>query len=167
MIHICPGSPRPNKEWWMVFRMIHVKDPLLPLGKVWSLDFLSIYTDNQCISLQRWFIRYIDRIPGGSQDFVDLYRFGRNSMRSARYFGSLFCQEQHPAYVELALSSASVAASELHEKSGISVESYCSWCFSPTYRKELYKRTCTSIRYLHQYGTILSPETSTSAIYSK
>ncbi len=29
----------------MVFRMIHVKDSLLPMGKVWSLDFLGI-----CIS---------------------------------------------------------------------------------------------------------------------
>ena len=27
----------------MVFRMIHVKDSLLPMGKVWSLDFLGIY----------------------------------------------------------------------------------------------------------------------------
>ena len=26
----------------MVFRMIHVKDSLLPMGKVWSLDFLGI-----------------------------------------------------------------------------------------------------------------------------
>ena len=28
----------------MVFRMIHVKDSLLPMGKVWSLDFLGIHT---------------------------------------------------------------------------------------------------------------------------
>ena len=27
----------------MVFRMIHVKDSLLPMGKVWSLDFLGAY----------------------------------------------------------------------------------------------------------------------------
>ena len=27
----------------MAFRMIHVKDFLLPMGKVWSLDFLGIY----------------------------------------------------------------------------------------------------------------------------
>ena len=27
----------------MVLRMIHVKDSLLPRGKVWSLDFLGIY----------------------------------------------------------------------------------------------------------------------------
>ena len=27
----------------MVFGMIHVKDSLLPMGKVWSLDFLGIY----------------------------------------------------------------------------------------------------------------------------
>ncbi len=27
----------------MVFWMIHVKDSLLPMGKVWSLDFLGIY----------------------------------------------------------------------------------------------------------------------------
>ena len=27
----------------MVFRMIHIKDPLLPMGKVWSLDSLGIY----------------------------------------------------------------------------------------------------------------------------
>ena len=27
----------------MVFRMIHVKDSLLPMGKVWSLDFLGIH----------------------------------------------------------------------------------------------------------------------------
>ena len=27
----------------MVFRMIHVKDSLLPRGKVWSLDFLGLY----------------------------------------------------------------------------------------------------------------------------
>ncbi len=27
----------------MVFRMIHVKDSLLPMGKVWSLDFRGIY----------------------------------------------------------------------------------------------------------------------------
>ena len=26
----------------MVFRMIHVKDSLLPMGKVWSLDFLGL-----------------------------------------------------------------------------------------------------------------------------
>ena len=26
----------------MVFRMIHVKESLLPMGKVWSLDFLGI-----------------------------------------------------------------------------------------------------------------------------
>ena len=26
----------------MVFRMIHAKDSLLPMGKVWSLDFLGI-----------------------------------------------------------------------------------------------------------------------------
>ena len=26
----------------MVFRMIHVKDSLLPMGKVWSLDFLGM-----------------------------------------------------------------------------------------------------------------------------
>jgi len=29
----------------MVFRMIHVKDSLLPRDKVWSLDFLGIYTN--------------------------------------------------------------------------------------------------------------------------
>ena len=35
-----PGSPRPNKEWSL---MIHVKDSLLLMGKVWSaLDFLGI-----------------------------------------------------------------------------------------------------------------------------
>ncbi len=28
----------------MVFRMIHVKDSLLPMGKVWSLDFLGVGT---------------------------------------------------------------------------------------------------------------------------
>ena len=27
----------------MVFRMIQVKDSLLPMGKVWSLDFLGVY----------------------------------------------------------------------------------------------------------------------------
>ena len=27
----------------MVFRMIHVKDSLLPMGKVWSLDFLGLH----------------------------------------------------------------------------------------------------------------------------
>ena len=27
----------------MVFRMIQVKDSLLPIGKVWSLDFLGVY----------------------------------------------------------------------------------------------------------------------------
>ena len=27
----------------MVFRMIHIKDSLLPMGKVWSLDFLGIW----------------------------------------------------------------------------------------------------------------------------
>ena len=27
----------------MVFRMIHVKDSLLPRGKVWSLDFLGVH----------------------------------------------------------------------------------------------------------------------------
>ena len=26
---------------WLVFSMIHVKDSLLPMGKVWSLDFLG------------------------------------------------------------------------------------------------------------------------------
>ena len=34
-----PGSPRPKQR--MVFRMIHKKDSLLPMGKVWSLDFLG------------------------------------------------------------------------------------------------------------------------------
>ena len=29
----------------MVFRMIYVKNSLLPLGKVWSLDFLGIHID--------------------------------------------------------------------------------------------------------------------------
>ena len=28
----------------MVFRMVHVKDSLLPMGKVWSLDFQGLYT---------------------------------------------------------------------------------------------------------------------------
>ena len=28
----------------MVFAMIHIKDSLLPMGKVWSLDFQGIYT---------------------------------------------------------------------------------------------------------------------------
>ena len=35
--------PRKSKtKQRMVFRMIHVKDSLLPMGKVWSLDFLGI-----------------------------------------------------------------------------------------------------------------------------
>ena len=33
IISIHPGSPRPQQR--IVFRMIHVKDPL-PMGKVWS-----------------------------------------------------------------------------------------------------------------------------------
>ena len=31
----------------MVFWMIHVKDSLLPMGKVWSLDFLGYYKDSK------------------------------------------------------------------------------------------------------------------------
>ena len=31
----------------MVFRMIHVKDSLLPMGKVWSLDFLGMGIDSK------------------------------------------------------------------------------------------------------------------------
>ena len=31
----------------MVFRMIHEKDSLLPMGKVWSLDFLGFYQTQQ------------------------------------------------------------------------------------------------------------------------
>ena len=30
-----------TKQRMVVFRMIHVKDSLLPMGKVWSLDFLG------------------------------------------------------------------------------------------------------------------------------
>ena len=37
-----PGSPV-NQTKWLVFRMIHVKDSLLPKGKVWSLDFLGVH----------------------------------------------------------------------------------------------------------------------------
>ena len=40
-IYRYPGSPRPKKR--MVFRMIHIKDSLLPMGKVWSLDSLGIH----------------------------------------------------------------------------------------------------------------------------
>ena len=29
---------------WLVFRMIHKKDSLLPMGKVWSLDFLDYFS---------------------------------------------------------------------------------------------------------------------------
>ena len=40
---ICIYIPRKSKtKQRMVFRMIHVKDSLLPMGKVWSLDFLGI-----------------------------------------------------------------------------------------------------------------------------
>ncbi len=35
----------------MVFRMIHVKDALLPMGKVWSLDFLGILS-NACFHVK-------------------------------------------------------------------------------------------------------------------
>ena len=37
------GSCKSKTKQRMVFRMIHVKDSLLPLGKVWSLDFLGGY----------------------------------------------------------------------------------------------------------------------------
>ena len=40
-ITLFPGSARQNKEWYLVFRIIHVTDSLLPVGKVWSLDFLG------------------------------------------------------------------------------------------------------------------------------
>ena len=38
-INYYPGSPV-NQTKWLVFRMIHEKDSR-PMGKVWSLDFLS------------------------------------------------------------------------------------------------------------------------------
>ena len=41
-MYIYPGSPRPKQR--MVFSMIHVKDSLLLVGKVWSLDFLGELT---------------------------------------------------------------------------------------------------------------------------
>ena len=42
--HILFHGPWKSKtKQRMVFRMIHVKDSLLPLGKVWSLDFLGGY----------------------------------------------------------------------------------------------------------------------------
>ena len=43
---ICMGFDIPWKSKTkerMVFRMIHIKDSLLPMGKVWSLDSLGIY----------------------------------------------------------------------------------------------------------------------------
>ncbi len=40
----------------MVFRMIHVKDSLLPRGKVWSLDFLGEYNNlRRCWDMGRKF----------------------------------------------------------------------------------------------------------------
>ena len=37
---LIPGSPADQTKW-LVFRRIHVKDSLLPMGKAWSLDCLD------------------------------------------------------------------------------------------------------------------------------
>ena len=38
----------------MVFRMIHMKDSLLPMGKVWSLDSLGMYISGKVFFFARW-----------------------------------------------------------------------------------------------------------------
>ena len=47
--YIIPWKSKTKQR--MVFWMIHVKDSLLPMGKVWSLDFLGIYWYQFCIVL--------------------------------------------------------------------------------------------------------------------
>ena len=52
-IYIFPGSPRPKR---MVFGMVHMKDSLLPMGKVWSLDFLGIYI---CLKWLNMYVQFV------------------------------------------------------------------------------------------------------------
>ena len=51
-IHMCIPWKSKTKQR-MVFRMIHVKDSLLPMGKVWSLDFLGIHISCNAATLRQ------------------------------------------------------------------------------------------------------------------
>ena len=71
-IFICTWKSKTKQR--IVFRMLHVKDCLLPRGKVWYLDFLGIYIYMMiydayyilCVYTILWrkYLRWIRMLPG-------------------------------------------------------------------------------------------------------
>ena len=63
----------------MVFRMIHVKDSLLPMGKVWSLDFLGLVI---LFPVFFFFGDFDSTFP--SQNFAQVMHYGESIMPPLR-----------------------------------------------------------------------------------
>ena len=100
----------PDQTKWLVFKMIHEKDSLLPMGKVWSLDVLDIYLNIYIYIIIHFCFIFRIVNPDLPDPFTN-YPSKSPLLRSTSTFGpSMSCLNFHGADTRLYTTTAALGA---------------------------------------------------------